>query len=71
MSFYNARVRDKDEVFPWEHVSPGVERSFLWREFEKSQRAELTHDCRRSTCTGCGICQNLDMKIIDWKDSAK
>ena len=70
MSFYNARVREKDEVFPWEHVSPGVERSFLWREYEKSQRAELTHDCRRSTCTGCGICQNLDMKIIDWKDDS-
>ena len=71
MSFYNARVRDQDEVFPWEHVSPGVERSFLWREYEKAKNVQLTPDCRRGTCTGCGVCQNLDVKIIDWKDSNK
>ena len=71
MSFYNARERDKDEIFPWEHTSPGVERSFLWREYEKAQEAQLTEDCRRGKCTGCGICQKLDVKIIDWKDEGK
>ena len=65
--FYAARTRGENEVFPWEHVQPAVSRKFLWREWEKAQAQELTHDCRRSTCTGCGVCQNLGVEIIDYK----
>lgn len=65
--FYNSRSRGKDEIFPWEYTSCGVSRKFLWSEYEKAQQAALTHDCRRDTCTGCGVCQQLGIKIIDWK----
>ena len=65
--FYVARTRGENEVFPWEHVQPAVSRKFLWREWEKAQAQELTHDCRRSTCTGCGVCQKLGVEIIDYK----
>ncbi len=68
MEFYNSRERGADEIFPWEHTSCGVDRRFLWHEYEKAQAAALTHDCRRSTCTGCGVCPNLGVKIIDWKE---
>ena len=65
--FYAARTRGENEVFPWEHVQPAVSRKFLWREWEKAQAQEITHDCRRSTCTGCGVCQKLGVEIIDYK----
>lgn len=68
--FYAARDRSKDEVFPWEHIQPAVARGFLWREWEKAQAQQLTHDCRRSTCTGCGVCQKLGVDIIDWGGKA-
>lgn len=64
--FYASRDRDKDEAFPWEHVSPGVNRGFLWNEWKKAEAQQLTHDCRRSTCTGCGVCQKLGVNIIDY-----
>ncbi|MCQ2358538.1 MAG: TIGR03960 family B12-binding radical SAM protein [Phascolarctobacterium sp.] len=64
--FYASRDRDKDEAFPWEHVSPGVSRAFLWNEWKKAEAQQLTHDCRRSTCTGCGVCQKLGVNIIDY-----
>lgn len=67
IEFYAARTRDENEVFPWEHVQPAVSRKFLWREWEKAQAQQLTHDCRRSTCTGCGVCQKLGVEIIDYK----
>ncbi len=67
IEFYAARERGENEVFPWEHVQPAVSRKFLWREWEKAQAQQLTHDCRRSTCTGCGVCQKLGVEIIDWK----
>ena len=66
--FYAGRDRAQDEVFPWEHVTPGVSRGFLWSEWKKAQLEQLTHDCRRSTCVGCGICQSLGVKIVDYKE---
>lgn len=65
--FYAARQRGEHEVFPWEHISPGVSRKFLWNEWQKAYAQQLTHDCRRSTCTGCGVCQKLGVNIIDYK----
>ena len=67
-AFYANRDREENEVFPWEHIQPAVNRAFLWNEYQKSLRAELTEDCRHANCSGCGVCQNLDVKIIDWKE---
>uniref|UniRef100_UPI003A8D147E TIGR03960 family B12-binding radical SAM protein n=1 Tax=Senegalimassilia anaerobia TaxID=1473216 RepID=UPI003A8D147E len=44
---------------PWEHVSPGVSRGFLLREWRRAMNAETTPDCTRTSCTGCGICPTL------------
>ncbi len=65
---FNERTRDFDEALPWEHTTPGVSRKFLKSEYDKAIAEELTHDCRRSTCTGCGICPSLGVKIVDHAD---
>ena len=69
--FYANRERSEQELFPWEHIQPVINRAFLWREYQKSLRAELTEDCRHASCSVCGVCQNLDVKIIDWKERAQ
>ena len=61
--FYIARERGENEVFPWEHIQPAVSRAFLRNEYKKAQRSELTHDCRRGSCTGCGVCQKLGVQV--------
>lgn len=66
--FYAARERGENEAFPWEHISPGVSRRFLWNEWRKAYAQQLTHDCRRTSCTGCGVCQALGVKIVDYKE---
>ena len=53
-AFYANRVRDRDEVMPWDHIDSGISKAFLWREKEKSLRAETTRDCRKG-CNGCGL----------------
>lgn len=42
--FYAARERGENEAFPWEHISPGVSRRFLWNEWRKAYAQQLTHD---------------------------
>ncbi len=52
--FYARRQRPPDELFPWEVISTGVHKRFLWREYRRSRRGETTVDCRQQ-CYGCGI----------------
>jgi radical SAM superfamily enzyme YgiQ (UPF0313 family) len=53
-NFYTSRKRDADEVFPWDHIYPGVTDKFLEKEYRKSLNGELTSDCR-DNCISCGI----------------
>ncbi len=52
--FYAHRPRPADETFPWEVVSTGVQRRFLWADYQRSQHGETLADCREQ-CHGCGI----------------
>lgn len=53
-AFYANRQRQKDEVFPWDHIDSGVTKQFLWHEKEKSEIPMTTRDCRKG-CNGCGL----------------
>ena len=53
-AFYAFRARSRDEILPWDFIDAGVTKEFLWREYEKSQNAVVTPDCRKG-CQGCGI----------------
>ena len=65
--YYSGRERDFWEPLAWEHTSPGVDKNFLLSEWEKSQEGKTTRDCRRTSCTGCGVCMNLgvDREIMN------
>lgn len=62
-AFYAHRERSKDEVLPWDHLSPGVRKSFLWSEREKSLERVLTPDCRGGPCALCGVCPDLGVSV--------
>jgi radical SAM family uncharacterized protein len=64
--FYAGRERDAAEVLPWDHLSAGVDKSFLRREYEQALAAAPTPDCRRGDCRVCGVCQGLGVDVIDW-----
>lgn len=51
--FYANRERGKDEIHPWDHISPGVTKKHLWHENEQAYKSEISPDCRVK-CTGCG-----------------
>ena len=53
IGFYTTRERKQNEIFPWDFLDGGVSKSFLWREWERAQRAEVTPNCR-AQCQGCG-----------------
>ena len=52
-AFYAYRRREKDEIMPWDMISSGVTREYLWREHENAVAGVTTPDCR-ARCNGCG-----------------
>jgi len=54
--WYVERERHRSEVLPWDHLSAGVEKDYLWREYERSLGGEMTADCRFGDCSDCGAC---------------
>ena len=51
--FYTTRVREDDEIFPWDILSCGVTKEFLLREWKKALSGVPSNNCRQG-CLGCG-----------------
>ena len=52
--FYTLRERSTDEVLPYDHISCGVEKTFLIDELDASKKNCTTSDCRNG-CNCCGL----------------
>ena len=61
--FYTTRNRGKDEIFPWDHIDTGVDRSFLWEEYQRGLTGDFTPDCRVANCQQCGVCPSKQPPI--------
>jgi len=48
------RINELDEPLPWDHISCGVSKKFLQKEWNLSLQGITTDDCRDG-CKGCGI----------------
>ncbi|MDO5539826.1 MAG: TIGR03960 family B12-binding radical SAM protein [Eubacteriales bacterium] len=53
IDFYTTRVRDMDEILPWDFIDIGVTKKFLKKEWERAQQGIITPNCHQS-CSGCG-----------------
>jgi len=51
-----ARWREQDEVLPWDHLSCGADRPWLWSEYEAALESASGHDCTTGACYDCGVC---------------
>ncbi|MBR6898131.1 MAG: TIGR03960 family B12-binding radical SAM protein [Lachnospiraceae bacterium] len=51
--YYNERVRSFDEILPWDYIDCGVNKKFLWLEWQRAQEGRVTGNCRMG-CAGCG-----------------
>jgi radical SAM family uncharacterized protein/radical SAM-linked protein len=56
--FYTARTRRADEVFPWDHLAPELNKGFLLKEIERARMLSATPDCKVSRCSNCGVCDH-------------
>ncbi|GAB6175493.1 TIGR03960 family B12-binding radical SAM protein [Desulfobaculum senezii] len=63
-------ARDLDGPLPWDHLHPGVRKSFLLTERRRAVEERLTPDCRYHACRNCGVC-NMDGRQTELEQQGK
>jgi len=63
LDWYTTRERDRDEVLPWDHLDSGLERDWLWDDWQDALAAREQDDCRWTPCFDCGVCPSTGTDI--------
>lgn len=53
---YAMRQRGQEELFPWEIIDHGIDRQYLWAEYQKALEEKSTIACDTAQCRRCGVC---------------
>ena len=56
--FFVHRRRTRTEILPWDFIDHGIDRSFLWNEYQRALTAKTTPPCPMDPehCKICGVC---------------
>ena len=66
LDWYTTRERDYAEVLPWDHLDAGLDRDWLWEDWQDAidpDGAREVDDCRWTPCFDCGVCPQMDTEI--------
>ncbi len=61
---YAHRHRTEDEVLPWDHLSAGLHKDFLWQDWRDALDEHGLADCRWTPCYDCGACTGYGIEHI-------
>ena len=64
VDWYTTRERDEDEILPWDHLDSGLDKQWLWDDWQDALHSEFEQDdCRWTPCFDCGVCSTLGTDI--------
>ena len=63
LDWYTTRQRERWEVLPWDHIDSGLDKDWLWDDWEEALAEGEQEDCRWTPCFNCGVCQELGSHI--------
>jgi len=66
LDWYTTRERPYAEILPWDHLDAGLDRDWLWQDWQAAidpaGPAEVA-DCRWTPCFECGVCPAMGIEI--------
>ncbi|GAA1599132.1 TIGR03960 family B12-binding radical SAM protein [Kribbella sancticallisti] len=66
LAWYTTREREYAEVLPWDHLDAGLDRDWLWEDWQdalEEDGAIEVEDCRWTPCFDCGVCPQMGTEI--------
>ena len=62
--WYIHRHRTEHEILPWDHLSAGLHKDFLWMDWQDALAEVGLPDCRWTPCYDCGACTGYSIEHI-------
>ena len=50
-------------MLPWDHLDSGLDRDWLWEDWQDALTGEEVEDCRWTPCFDCGVCPQMGTEI--------
>ena len=68
VDWFTTREREYDETLPWDHLDSGLDKDWLWADWEDALAAARgedieVEDCRWTPCYDCGVCPEMGTEI--------
>lgn len=63
LDWYTTRDRGETEVLPWDHLDSGLDKEWLWSDWQDALSGVELDDCRWTPCFDCGVCPAMDTEI--------
>ncbi|HSP38234.1 MAG TPA: TIGR03960 family B12-binding radical SAM protein [Frankiaceae bacterium] len=63
VDWYTTRERDVTEVLPWDHLDSGLDKEWLWDDWQDALAETEVDDCRWNPCYDCGVCPTMGTDI--------
>jgi len=63
LDWYTTREREQAEVLPWDHLDAGLDKDWMWEDWQDALRSVEVDDCRWTPCYDCGVCPSLGTEI--------
>ena len=63
LDWYTTRERGYAEVLPWDHLDSGLDRDWLWEDWQDALNEVEVDDCRWTPCFDCGVCPQMGTEI--------
>jgi radical SAM family uncharacterized protein len=63
LDWYTVREREENEVLPWDHLDAGLDREWLWQDWQDAVSGGEVEDCRWTPCYDCGVCPTMGTEI--------
>ena len=63
LEWFTTRERERDEVLPWDHLDSGLDRDWLWDDWQDALAGREQDDCRWTPCFDCGVCPSTGTEI--------
>ena len=63
LAWFTTRERDEREIFPWDHLDSGLDKAWLWADWQDALSEQEQDDCRWTPCFDCGVCPSMGTDI--------
>jgi len=63
LDWYTTRERGETEVLPWDHLDSGLDKDWLWADWQDALDNQEQDDCRWTPCFDCGVCPGMGTEI--------